>query len=473
VRDPAADVDLALVGGTVLPMVRNARETLRATVLVRDGQIVGLTRERRPKAREVIDATGKLVMPGFVNAHCHGIHLLMRGLSDGLRYHEWLEQLMYRALPAYRAQDALVASKLFCAEAIRSGITTIGDSTDFGNRADLVEATLAGIDAAGMRALYFRNFSDAPPRALRANREPAGRALADIEALIARRATRNPLVCIGAGVNEPHFVTPSAFRRAVELVEAHDTRLMVHLAEVEADVLIDGANVVDWMRQHRLLSPKLVAAHCVWLRPPQLRKLAAAGVSITWQPSTNAFLADGVMPLRDVLAAGITVGLGTDDSNASDHVNMFTEMRTGAMVTKLRERDGTAVSPDTMLAIATRGGARVLGLDAEVGAISVGRAADLIVIDLAQLAPYQDLASALVYQATGAEVETVVIGGRVVMRDRMLTTLDEVRLRREAAKAAAGVVERGGVAARRVEGATEAARYLFAGDVEPAGLGSR
>ncbi len=461
-REPIAD--LAIVGGTVLPMVRNARETVRATVLVRDGRIVGLTRQRKPQAKEIIDAHGKLVMPGFVDAHCHGIHLLMRGLSDGLSYHDWLQQLMYRALPSYRAGDALVASKLFCAEAIRSGITTIGDSTDFGNRADLVEATLEGITAAGIRALYFRNFSDAPPRALRANREPAAKALAEIAALMDRRGSDYPLLRIGAGVNEPHFVTAGGFRRAVELVEARDTRLMVHLAEVEADVQIEGINVVDWMRRNRLLSSRLVAAHCVWLRPPQLRTLAAAGVSITWQPSTNAFLADGVMPLRDVLAAGITVGLGTDDTNASDHVNMFTEMRTGAMATKLRERDGTAVSPDTMLTLATRGGARVLGLDREVGAISPGRAADLIVIDLAALAPFHDLPSALVYQATGAEVETVVIGGKVVMRDRTLLTLDETTLRAQAHKAALGVAKRSGVIPLRAEGHADAAQYLFAAE---------
>lgn len=464
VHEPMSD--LAIVGGTVLPMVRNARETLRATVLVRDGRIVGLTRNRRPRAKETIDAHGKLVMPGFVDAHCHGIHLLMRGLSDGLSYHDWLERLMYRALPSYRAQDALVASRLFCAEAIRTGITTIGDSTDFGNRADLVEATIEGIREAGIRALYFRNFSDAPPRALRANREAAGRAISDIAALMDRRGSESPLLRIGAGVNEPHFMTAGGFRRAVELVEVRDTRLMVHLAEVEADAQIEGINVVEWMRRHRLLSPRLVAAHCVWLRPPQFRALAAAGVSITWQPSTNAFLADGVMPLRDVLAAGIDVGLGTDDTNASDHVNMFTEMRTGAMVTKLRERDGTAVSPDTMLTLATRGGARVLGLDREVGAISTGRAADLILIDLAALAPFHDLPSALVYQATGAEVETVVIGGRVVMRDRVLVTLDEVALRAQARKAAEGVARRSGIASSRAEGYVDPARYLFAEEAD-------
>jgi cytosine/adenosine deaminase-related metal-dependent hydrolase len=316
--------------------------------------------------------------------------------------------------------------------------------------------------------LYFRNFSDAPPRALRANREPASKALADIAALMDRRGRDNPLLRIGAGVNEPHFVTAGGFRRAVELVEARDTRLMVHLAEVEADVRIDGVNVVDWMRRNRLLSSRLVAAHCVWLRPPQLRTLAAAGVSITWQPSTNAFLADGVMPLRDVLAAGITVGLGTDDTNASDHVNMFTEMRTGAMATKLRERDGTAVSPDTMLTLATRGGASVLGLGQEVGAISPGRAADLIVIDLAALSPFHDLPSALVYQATGAEVQTVVIGGRVVMRDRMLVTLDEVSLRAQAQKAALGVAKRSGVAAHRAAGDADSAQYLFSRDPDVA-----
>lgn len=439
--------DLAIVNGQILTMNEPALSPVRGSVLIRDGRICGITGERNPRARETISAERKLVMPGFVDAHCHSIHLLLRGLSEGLRYHEWLEKIMYRALPHYVAEDARVASQLFCAEAIKGGITTIADSTDFGNRADLVQATLNGFRRAGIRNIYFRNFSDAPPSALRANKESAVQALTHVESLMARHNRRGGLTTIGPGINEPHFVSARGFRAAVALAERHETPMMAHVAEVPGDVLIGDENVIDWMIRHRSLSSRLVLAHCVWLTAADFAKIARAGASVTWQPSTNAFLADGVMPLRMVLEAGVAVGLGTDDANASDHVSMFTEMRTGALLTKIAQADSTAIAAEAMVWMATQGGARALGLQDEVGSIAVGKAADLIVIDLDALRPVTNLASALVYQASAAEVETVVINGRVVMRERELLTLDERALRRSAQRRTDGILRKSGLGA--------------------------
>jgi 5-methylthioadenosine/S-adenosylhomocysteine deaminase len=456
---PAGLPDLAIVGGTLLTMQDDTFATFRGSVLVRDGRIERITRERRPQARETISAEGRLVMPGFVDAHCHSIHLLIRGLSDGLGYHEWLEKRMYAALPHYTAADARVGAELFCAEAIRSGITTIADSTDFGNRADLVDATLLGIDRAGLRAIYFRNFSDAPPPALKGNRESATGALAAIEALMDRRAGRHPQVAIGPGINEPHFATVGAFRRAVALAEQRGVPLMAHVAEIEADVLIDGENVIDWLERRGLLSPRLVLAHCVWLGPEQFRKIAAAGASITWQPSTNGFLADGVMPVTQALAAGVAVGLGTDDANANDRVDMFSEMRTGALLAKIANRDATSVPARTMVTLATRGGARALGRGGEIGALAPGMAADVVLMNLDALRPFTDLASALVYQASPGIVETVVVGGRVLMHEGVLTTLDESALRKRAQRATNGILERSHIVVE--PGRPSAASFLF------------
>jgi len=440
-------------------MQDDAFETFRGSVLIRDGRIERITRDRHPRARDTISAEGKLVMPGFVDAHCHSIHLLLRGLSDGLTYHDWLERRMYAALPHYTAADARIGAELFCAEAIRSGITTIADSTDFGNRIDLVEATLRGIDRAGLRAVYFRNFSDAPPPALKGNQESAERALAGIEAAMDRCTKRYPLIAVGPGINEPHFATAGAFRDAVLLAERRGVPMMAHVAEIEADVLIDGENVIDWMERHRMLSSRLVLAHCVWLAPAQFRKLAKAGAAITWQPSTNAFLADGVMPLGAALAAGVAVGLGTDDANANDRVDMFSEMRTGALLSKIADRDATSVPARTMVTLATRGGARALGLDHEIGVLAPGVAADVVLLDMDAFRPCTDLASALVYQASPAAVETVVVGGRVLMYEGTLTTVDEQALRKQAQRATNGILRRSGIA---VEGGRpSAASFLF------------
>lgn len=439
--------DLAIVGGQLLTLARPEFEPVRGTLLVRDGIIVAVNQDRRPPARQIIDARGKVVMPGFVDAHAHSIHLLMRGMSDGLRYHEWLQRLMYRALPHYEAEDALIASQLFCAEAIRSGITTVADSTDFGNRADLVSATLKGLRRAGVRHVYFRNFSNAPPRELAGNKEKASAALQAIDALIGAYRKRRGLTTVGPGINEPHFVTPAAFRAATNLATRHGVPMMAHIAEVPADVTIDGINVVDWLIKHRSLSPRLVLAHCVWLDAKHFRKLARAGASVTWQPSTNAFLADGVMPLRAALDAGVAVGLGTDDTNANDRVNMFFEMRTAALVTKLARMSSAAVSAEELVWLATRGGARALGMENYVGSLEVGKAADIVLIDLDALRPITRLASALVYQANGEEVETVIVAGKVLMREGELQNLDEGKLRRRAQRSTDRLMQRAGLRA--------------------------
>lgn len=448
----SAPPDLAIVDGHLLSFDDASLAPVRGSILVRDGRICGITPDKRPAARETISAEGKLVLPGFVDAHCHSIHLLLRGLSDGLRYHDWLEKLMYPALASYVEEDARVASQLFCAEAIRSGITTIADSTDFGNRADLVRGTLRGLRRAGIRHVYYRNFSDSPPASLKANKETAAHALAHAEELILEHHGRSGLTTIGPGINEPHFVTARGFRTAVALAERHHVPLMAHVAEVPDDLLIDGENVIDWMMRHKVLSPRLVLAHCVWLSPTNFAAIARAGASVTWQPSTNAFLADGVMPIRAVLDAGIAVGLGTDDANASDRVNMFTEMRTAALLTKIARNDSTAIAASELLWMATRGGAAVLGLQDTIGSIAVGKAADLIVVDVDAMRPVTNLASALVYQASGAEVETVVINGRIVMRERELLTLDEPALRRAAQRRTNGILERSGLGARSALG---------------------
>ena len=436
--------DLAVTEGEIVFIDRSAVTTVRASVLIRDGSIVGITPERRPKARETISADGMLVLPGFVNAHCHSIHLLLRGWTEGRHYHEWLEQVMYRALPHYRAADARVAAQLFCAEAIRSGITTIADSTDFGNRPELVTATLAGIRQAGLRSIYFRTFSDSPPPTLRGNHESIEDAMANVESLIARHE-RDPLTAIGPGINEPHFVSPDGFFRAVQLAQRHRVPIMAHVAEVKADAMIDDEPVVDWLLRHQLLSPRLVLAHCVWLRARDFRRIARAGASVTWQPSTNAILADGVMPIRCVLDCGVNVGLGTDDSNVNDHVNMFSEMRTAALLTKIARRDATAIAPHELLFMATLGGAMALGLQDRVGSIAVGKRADLMLLRRRGLMPLTNLASALVYQASGEEVDTVVVNGRVVMRQRVVLTVDEPALRARAQRCATGVLHRSGL----------------------------
>lgn len=436
-------VDTAITGADVCCMDAERRILRGATVLIDNGEIVGITTEPF-HARTTHEAHGGLLLPGFVSPHVHALPLLLRGLSQDLDLGQWLSTVIYPGLLAFSEDDARLAASLFAAEALRSGITTIGDSTDMAIRHMLVAGSLAAYDEIGIRAVFFRTFSDQPPEGLDVNRETVTDVLAHTDELI----RQNPVpsrISIGIGLNEVKSVTPGAIAAALDYAARNRIPMMAHCAEVTEDYLINGESVIVWLERNGLLRPPIILNHCVHLTEKDAGLLASRGVKMTWQPSTNAILADGIAPVAALLAAGVTVGLGTDDSNLNDRVDMFSEMRTAALTARLREGRPDALTTETIMTMATIGGAKILGMEKTIGSIETGKRADLVLVDRNAMEPIAHLPSALVYQACPSIVRSVWVEGRLIVDEGEVLTIDEPSLRRLANASAAEIRLRSGL----------------------------
>lgn len=462
-------MDLVVENVTVLTMDPDRRVLANASVAVRDDRIVAVGDGRGVPvggtARR-IDGTGKVLMPGFVNAHTHAIHNLLRGgLSDDRTLYDWLLNVLYPGVLAYTADDARLAARLFCVEAIRSGITTVVDNADFGRRDELADATIDTYVDLGLRAIYARMFSDTTPDDLvpyvetieakepevRHDPEPTedtGAALASIEALIGRhhgRADGRIQVWPSPGI--AIFTTRAGLLGAKELARRNGTMLTIHVAESRFDAQQFGVSSVEYLASIGFLGPDVLAGHCVHLDDNDIRMLRVLDVKVANNVVSNMFLASGIAPVSELVLAGVTVGIGTDDCNCNTSVNMLADMKFAALAQKAKYQSSAAITAEKVVEMATIDGARAVGLEDSIGSIEVGKKADFILIDLRhpQAVPCFSIPSVLVYQAYGNEVDTVVVDGRVLMEGRRLTDMteeEEAELLTGVQAAAEAVVER-------------------------------
>jgi 5-methylthioadenosine/S-adenosylhomocysteine deaminase len=207
--------------------------------------------------------------------------------------------------------------------------------------------------------------------------------------------------------------------------------MVIHVAETRSEVeeisKKYGKTPVHYMESLGILSPSLIACHCVWLTEAEMDLLARRGVKVAHNPESNMKLASGVAPVPELLARGVTVGLGTDGCASNNNLDLFQEMDSAAKLHKVHRLDPTVMPSEVVLEMATLGGAKVVGLEKEIGSLEVGKKADIIILDLNRphLQPIYSIISHLVYSATGADVRDVIIDGKLIMQDRKLLTLDE------------------------------------------------
>jgi cytosine/adenosine deaminase-related metal-dependent hydrolase len=472
-------MDLVVENVTVLMMDPERRVIPGATVSVRDDRIVSVVEgppdpSSRPAKR--IDGTGKVLMPGFVNAHAHAIHNLLRGgLSDDRTLYDWLLNVLYPGVLAYTAEDAKLAARLFCIEAIRSGITTVVDNADFGRRDELADATIGTYDEMGMRAIYARMFSDTTPAELLPYietieaKEPGVRhdpdpieqttaALESIERLIQRhhgRADGRIQVWPSPGIAV--FTSQEGLLGAKDLAKRNGTMLTIHVAESKFDAQQLGVSSVEYLATIGFLGPDVLAGHCVQLDDNDIRILRVLDVKVANNVVSNMFLASGIAPVAQLQLAGVTVGIGTDDCNCNTSVNMLSDMKFVALAQKVKYLSSAAITAERVVEMATIDGARAVGMADAIGSIEPGKKADFILVDLRhpQAVPCFSIPSVLVYQTYGNEVDTVVVDGQILMEGRRLTRVseeEEAELLTAVQAAAEDVVVRAGMARIRDRG---------------------
>ena len=370
-----------------------------------------------------LDTEGGLIMPGLVNTHTHAAMACFRGLADDLPLMQWLQEYIF-PLEAKLTGDIVYRSTLLSlAEMIKSGTTSFCDMYLFAK--DVARA--AG--ESGMRAWVGEVLYDFPSP----NYGEVAAGYEYAEELLAMYAG-HPLITVTVDPHAVYTCSPGLLKNLKKLADRHEALYIMHLSENEAEVKACreryGASPVMHLEKLGLLDSRVVAAHCVVLTDAEIAILAQRGVRIAHCPESNMKLASGIAPVPRLLAAGLSVGLGTDGSASNNNEDMFGEMNSAAKLHKVNLLDPAVMPAETVLEMATLHGARVLDAAEEIGSLEPGKKADLIVLDMNQphLTPLFNIPSHMVYAARGADVVHSIINGMIVMRNRQLTTLDEKKI---------------------------------------------
>jgi cytosine/adenosine deaminase-related metal-dependent hydrolase len=479
----------AIVGGHLLTMDAASPEIPDGVVLVDGPHIVDVGPAGAatvPPGAEVVDARGCAVLPGFVNCHTHVPQILLRGGPSGDRNtFDWLFTALYPGLAEYTAGDIRCGYRLYGLEALRGGVTTVVANDHVGHQdyAAAAAPAIGALDEVGLRALYARMCSDSLPSGTERLLEGVRARHPGVRPAFVRRETAailddlDRLIRAYDGRADGRIrVIPSPSTSSAASVEllracarfAERTGLWaLHVSETPLDRPTPQLSAIEHLDAYGLLSPRLLAGHCVHVDYRDLRLLRNRDVGVSTQPVSNGLLGSGIAPVPQMLLAGIRVGLGTDDANANDSVNPLADLKTLGVLQRGLQRDVGAVTAGQLLRLATLGGAEALRMADQIGSIEIGKRADLAVLSLrhAHLTPAPDLTSALVWQANGSEVRDVMVDGEVVLRGRRARFLDregddaEQRLLDEASRRAASLVAAAGLDAPAAAGAEPKGRY--------------
>lgn len=415
--------DLLLKNGLVLTLDSDDNTFQPGAVAIRAEQIIAvgpsLQIEAQVQATKVLDVEGCIVMPGLVNAHTHAAMTLFRGLADDLPLMEWLQNYIFPAEKSLTADMVYWGTMLACAEMILSGTTTFCDMYLFEHK--VAEAARQ----AGVRALVGEVLYDFPSP----HYGDIANGLKFTEALI-EQWKGDPLIGIAVEPHAPYTCSPSLLQQCRALAERHDAFLIMHLSENQREVdevlRTYGRRPAAHLEELGLLTPRLIADHCVALDDHDMELLATRGVQVVHNPESNMKLASGIAPVARLLQLGVNVALGTDGCASNNDLDLFGEMDSCAKLHKVANLDPTALPARDVLRMASQNGAQALGMTHKIGRIAPGKWADLIVLDLRKphLVPLYEPVSQLVYSARGADVRHTIIHGRLVMEDRRLLSMD-------------------------------------------------
>jgi len=413
--------DILVHNGTILTMDSQNNIIHNGMIAISGSTIsyIGKNKKDSIKAKKELDIQGGLIIPGLINSHTHAAMTLFRGLADDLPLMEWLHNYIFPVEGKLDADFVRVGTLLACAEMIMSGTTTFCDMYLF------EEEVARAAKEAGMRSVVGEVIYDFPSP----NYGSLENGFIYTEALI-EKWKQDPLINIAV---EPH----SLFTCGVELlVKANDLALkkgvplILHLSETKEEVneikKRFGKRPVQHLKDFGLLGSHLIVDHCVHVNKSEIELLAENDVRVVHNPESNMKLASGIAPVPEMMAKGITVGLGTDGCASNNNLDLFGEMDMAAKLHKVNSLDPTVMNAHTLMKMATIDGAKVLGLEKITGSLEVGKRADLIVIDTNKphLVPMYNPYSHLVYAAGGHDVRHSIIDGRIVMEDRRLLTLD-------------------------------------------------
>ena len=432
--------DLLISGDFVLTFNESKEILENGAVAVAGDDIVAVGNSsdlmKEIEAKEELDASGCLIMPGLINLHTHAAMTCFRGLADDLPLQEWLHEHIFPAEATYVSEKNVYwAALLAVVEMIKSGTTTFCDGYFF------EDGAARAVAASGIRAILGQGVVDFPAPGVpdpRINLKAA-------EAFVFRWQEKSPRLTPSIFCHSPYTCSPETLISAKDICREHEIIFQIHLAETRTELEETrqryGNRPVDHLANLGLLDAQTICHHAVMVNDKEIELLAHSGVGVSHNPESNMKLASGVAPLPKMLAAGVKVGLGTDGCASNNNLDVFQEMDTAAKIHKVHQGDPALSSALQVAAMATNGGAAALGMSPVLGSLEPGKKADLIIIDLNQphLTPMYDPCSHLVYAARGADVRDVIIDGSIVMRERQLLEVNEQEVMAKVREIAAAI----------------------------------
>ena len=440
----------------------NRRVIDRGWVYCEDDRIEEVGEGRVPRGRlkadTAVDGTGMAVMPGMVNAHTHLFQTFFRGLGDDKSLLDWLRDYIWPGASLMTAEEVGLAATVGLIENLRSGVTSVVDHQYIHADPNNDNSVCESADRLGIRLLLASGWADRNYHPLL---QEVQQQVIDNYARLQQQWQHHEggRIRVELGPLIPWGCSDDAMRATIAASQASATNsggggTHVHCAEtsVEVQMSVDerGRRHVQWLRDVGALGPDTQLAHGVWLDDEELDLIAKHGATVVHCPVSNMYLASGVARVPEMLKRGINVALASDGPGSNNRQDLFEAMKVAVLLQKVHHLDPVILQPEDALWMATRGGARAMGQPDHLGVLAPGRKADLVVVDLDSpfIAPVHRVVSALVFCATPRDVHTVVVDGRVVIRDRQLQTANERAILAQARDACRGLFERAGIASR-------------------------
>jgi 5-methylthioadenosine/S-adenosylhomocysteine deaminase len=429
----AVNVDILIVGGTIVTMNAEREVIENGAIAIKNGTIFMIGTPgfvvKQSRAKRVINAKGKVIIPGLINTHTHVPMSLFRGIADDMDLQEWLTKFIFPA-EAKNVDEAFVraGTRLGLAEMIKGGTTTYCDMYYF------EDAIADETKKAGMRGVLGETVIDFPAP----DNKTFDAAMAYTERFI-KKWKNDPLIVPAIAPHAPYTVSQEHLLAARDLSNRLDSPLVIHLAEANTETEFiqqkhKGMRPIEFVDSIGFLTNKTIAAHVIQANDAELDILKRRGVGIAHNPQSNMKLAAGTARVPAMFSRDLPVGLGTDGAASNNDLSMWEEMDTAAKLHKLISGDPKTLSAEQAFEMTTIRGARALHMDKMIGSLEVGKRADIAIVDFDGLnqTPFYNVYSHLVYATKADDVRSVIINGRVVMLDRRLLTLNESVIKRDA-----------------------------------------
>mgnify|MGYP000263246204 FL=1 len=406
-----------ITNAVVLDMTTEKPNPRKADILINDNIIERIdTVIDDVEVDEKINAKNMIVMPGLVNTHTHVAMSIFRGYKDDRKLMDWLENAIFPVEDKLEPEDIYWNSYLSCLEMIKSGTTTFNDMY-FG-----MDKIIDVVEKTGLRAVVAWCITD------NSIRDKVERTREFCKKYNGKKDSR---IKVYVSAHAPYSCNPGTIQMCVDLAKELNTGIHIHLSETLAEEKTIqeryGQSATEYLKDLDVFDIPVVLAHGIYISDSDIEILKHAKGGISHNPISNCKLSSGICNVVKLRENGINVGLGTDGIGSTTTLDMFEEMKTAAYLQKVNTMEPTAINAYEILKMATIEGAKVLGLDDEIGTIEVGKKADLILIrsDKLHLCPENDICTNIVYSANGADVDTVIIDGNTIMQNRKILNLDE------------------------------------------------